>query len=152
MWEASATAPRLGSFRIHDCPEAHDKERTTMTDWTDQQAAQIARPQEVQVVTRRADGSLRRPTTIWIVRDGDRVFIRSTNGRTAAWFRAATATGTGQIISGGKATDVTFTEAADADLPTVDTAYRHKYSQYASIVDHLVQEGPRSATLELQPA
>ena len=123
-----------------------------MTGWTDQQAAQIAGPQEVQVVTRRPDGSLRRPTTIWIVHDGDHVFIRSTNGRTADWFRGATTTGTGQIISGGKATDVTFTEAAEADLPSVDTAYRRKYSQYAGIVDHLVQEGPRSATLQLQPA
>jgi hypothetical protein len=123
-----------------------------MTGWTDQQAAQIAGPEEVQVITRRQDGSLRRPTTIWIVRDGGRVFIRSTNGRTAAWFRGATATGTGQIISGGKATDVTFTEATEADLPTVDTAYRRKYSQYAGIVDHLIQDGPRSATLQLQPA
>jgi hypothetical protein len=123
-----------------------------MTGWTDQQAAQIAGPEEVQVITRRQDGSLRRPTTIWIVRDGGRVFIRSTNGRTAAWFRGATATGTGQIISGGKATDVTFTEATEADLPTVDTAYRRKYSRYAGIVDHLIQDGPRSATLQLQPA
>jgi hypothetical protein len=123
-----------------------------MTEWTDQQAAQIAAPQEVQVVTRRPDGTLRRPTIIWIVRDGDRVFIRSTNGRSADWFRGATATGAGQIISGGTATDVTFTEAAEADLPAVDTAYRRKYSQYAGIVDHLVQEGPRSATLQLQPA
>ncbi|AGZ41010.1 DUF2255 family protein [Actinoplanes friuliensis] len=123
-----------------------------MTDWIGQQAAQIAAPQEVQVATRRSDGSLRRATTIWIVRDGDRVFIRSTNGRTADWFRGATATGTGQIISGGRATDVVFTEAAEANLPAVDSAYRRKYSQYASIVDHLVQEGPRSATLQLQPA
>jgi hypothetical protein len=123
-----------------------------MADWTKQQAAQIAAPQEVRVVTRRQDGSLRRPTTIWIVGDGDRVFIRSTNGRTASWFRGAVATGTGQIISGGNAVDVTFIEAAEGDLPSVDGAYRRKYSHYASIVDHLVQDDPRSATLQLQPA
>ena len=36
-------------------------------------------------------------TSLWIVGDGDRVFIRSTNGRGADWFRWAIATGTGRI-------------------------------------------------------
>jgi hypothetical protein len=123
-----------------------------MADWTDEQVARIASPQEVQVTTRRRDGSLRRPRTIWIVRDGDRVFVRSTNGRTASWFRGAIATGAGQIVSGGSATDVAFAEAAAADLPAVDAAYRRKYGQYASIVDHLVEDGPREATLQVRPA
>ena len=80
------------------------------------------------------------------------MFIRSTNGRTAAWFRGAIATGTGRIISGDGAVDVTFIEAAEADLPSVDTAYRWKYGHYAGIVDHLVQDGPRAATRQLRPA
>jgi len=123
-----------------------------MADWTAEQAGQIASPQEVQVITRRRDGSLRRPTTIWIVSDGDRVFVRSTNGRTASWFRGAIATGTGQIVSAGKASDVTFAAAAEGDLPAVDMAYRRKYGRYASIVDHLAQDGPRDATLQVRPA
>ena len=123
-----------------------------MTGWTLEQATRIAAPQEVQVAARRPDGSLRRPTTIWIVGDGDRLYVRSTNGRTASWFRAAIASGTGQIVSGGTATDVTVTEAADADLPAVDTAYRRKYGQDAAIVDHLVQAAPWGATLQVEPA
>lgn len=123
-----------------------------MTGWSEEQVAAIANPQEVQVATRRADGSLRRPTIIWIVGDGDRLFIRSTNGRPAAWFKGAIATGTGQIISGGSVYEVKFVEAGDADLPLVDSAYRKKYRQYPSIVDHLVESGPRSATLEVFPA
>ena len=123
-----------------------------MADWTVEQAAQIAAPEEVQVITRRRDGSLRRPTTIWIVGDGDKVFVRSTNGRTAAWFRGAIATGTGQIVSGGRASEVTFTEATAAELPGVDRAYRRKYGRYAGIVDHLVTAGPRGATLQVRPA
>jgi hypothetical protein len=47
---------------------------------------------------------------------------------------------------------VTFAEAADADLPAVDSAYRRKYGRYASIVDHLVTAGPREATLQVRPA
>ena len=123
-----------------------------MASWTAEQVAEIASPQEVQVLPRRRDGSLRAPTTIWIVGDGNRLFVRSTNGRTAAWFRAAIATGSGQIVSDGGASDVTFAEAAEADLPAVDTAYRHKYARYAGIVDHLLQDGPRSATLQVHPA
>ncbi|WP_430949504.1 DUF2255 family protein [Rhodococcus sp. 24CO] len=123
-----------------------------MAGWSEDQVAAIANPQEVHVATRRADGSLRKPTIIWIVGDGDRLFIRSTNGRPAAWFKGAIATGTGQIISGGSAYDVKFVEADDADLPLVDSAYRKKYRQYPSIVDHLVESGPRSATLEVFPA
>jgi hypothetical protein len=123
-----------------------------MSTWTPETARAVTAPQEVQVATRRADGSLRRPRIIWIVRDGDRVFVRSTNGRTADWFRAATATGAGQIVVRGTAHDVTFTEAADDDLARVDAAYRAKYGQYGSIVDHLEGPGPRAATLEVHPA
>jgi len=93
-----------------------------MSTWTPQAARAVTAPQEVQVVIRRPDGTLRPPRIIWIVGDGDRVFIRSTNGRTADWFRGAIATGTGR-----------------------------KYGAYASIVDHLVEDGPRAATLEVHP-
>jgi len=123
-----------------------------VTTWTPEAARAVTAPQEVQVVTRRADGSLRRPRTIWIVGHGDRVFIRSTNGRTADWFRGAIGTGSGQILARGTAYDVTFTEADDEDLPRVDAAYRAKYSHYGSIVDHLEGPGPRAATLEVHPA
>lgn len=81
------------------------------------------------------------------MRDGDRLFIRSTNGRTADWFRAAvatgTGTGTGQIVFGRTTVDVSFAEAAADDLAAVDAAHRHKYGRYASIVDHLTEPGPR---------
>jgi hypothetical protein len=123
-----------------------------MAGWTADQVTRVAAPQEVQVLPRRGDGSLRRPTTIWIVGIGDRLFVRSTNGRSAAWFRSAIASGSGQIVSGRGPVDVTFTEAAEADLAAVDAAYRGKYGHYASIVDHLLEDGPRAATLQVHPA
>ena len=122
-----------------------------MAEWTTEQAALITAPEEVHVKTQRRDGSARRPVTIWIVGDGDRVFIRSTNGRTASWFGSALATGAGQIVAGGRISEVTFTEADPSDLPAVDIAYRRKYGRYASIVDHLVKDGPREATLQVRP-
>lgn len=80
------------------------------------------------------------------------MFIRSTNGRGADWFRWLLATMRGQFIAGGQAHEVRFTEAAAEDLAVVDAAYRAKYGHYPSIVDHMVGEGPRAATLEVHPA
>jgi hypothetical protein len=123
-----------------------------MSGWSQAQAERLAAPTEIQVVTRRADGTMRSPRTIWVVSDGDRVFVRSTNGRTAGWLRAALRTGSGQLVAGLAVQGVTFTEAAADDLPAVDAAYRAKYGgRYAGIVDHLLQEGPRSATLQVFP-
>ena len=123
-----------------------------MVAWTREQMAQIAFAEEVQVLIRRPDGSLSGPTTIWIAGDADRLFVRPTNGRTATWFRGAIATGMGQIVSGGTASHVSFAEASEADLSAVDVAYRQKYGRYASIVDHLIESGPREATLQVRPA
>jgi hypothetical protein len=123
-----------------------------MNPWSPQDTRTITSPEEVQVITRSLDGVLGRPRTIWVVSDRDRIFIRSTNGRTADWFRGAIATGTGQIVARGTAYDVAFTEADDGDLAAVDAAYRAKYGRYASIVDHLEGDGPRAATLQVHPA
>ncbi len=63
-----------------------------MPDWSSQALRTLASAEEVHLATRRADGTLRSPRIIWVVTDGQRVFIRSTNGPGAAWYRAATAT------------------------------------------------------------
>jgi hypothetical protein len=124
-----------------------------MPRWIAADALAMSRPQEVQVATRARDGSLRRPRTIWIVSDGTAVYIRSTNGRGADWFKAAIGGGSGQITAQGRTWDVVFQEASDEGaLSTVDAAYRTKYRQYASIVDHLASPGPRVATLRVDPA
>ncbi len=122
-----------------------------MNVWQTDTARELAAPQEVELATRRRDGSLRTPRTIWIVAVGNQVFIRSTNGRGAAWFTAAVSTGSGQLTAGATTVDIGFIETSEADLPAVDRAYREKYGAYASIVDHLVEPGPRAATLEVVP-
>jgi hypothetical protein len=124
-----------------------------MPDWTTQAVRDLASAEELHLATRRRDGSLRSPRIIWVVTSGSRVFIRSTNGRSAAWFRSAIATHAGQIRARGGAYDVTFTEVREeADLAVADAGYRAKYGHYARIVDHLEEAGPRAATLELHPA
>jgi hypothetical protein len=41
---------------------------------------------ELDIASRRADGSTSRPTTIWVVRVGDELYVRSYRGRTGGWF------------------------------------------------------------------
>jgi len=124
-----------------------------MSDWTIQALHAITAAEEVHLATRRTDGTLRRPRIIWVVTSGERVFIRSTNGVTADWYRAATRTGSGQLTAGRTSHDVTFTHVDnESDLVAADAGYRAKYGRYASIVDHLEQAGPRAATLEVHAA
>lgn len=132
--------------------DRQDTAETATAGWTPQDVGRISSRDEVQISTARADGSLAARRTIWIVDSAGRLFIRSTNGRTAAWFRAAISSGRGELRAGADTFEVTFTEAPESDLAAVDAAYRRKYGRYPSIVDHLQETGPRSATLEVHPA
>ncbi len=52
-----------------------------MAEWTNEELETIDDRDELRIATRRTDGSLRRPVTVWMVRHGDDVFVRSVNGR-----------------------------------------------------------------------
>jgi hypothetical protein len=105
------------------------------------------------------------PRTIWVVTSPDgvttpdtpsargRVFVRSTNGSTAAWYRSARGTGLGRVSTADGDIDVCFASVPEQELGLVDAAYQAKYGpRYRSIVQHLLSDGPRPATLEVRPA
>ena len=58
-----------------------------MTTWTSDELAKIGAAEELQIAAFRADGTLRKPVTIWVVRLGDDLYVRSVKGRGSAWFR-----------------------------------------------------------------
>jgi hypothetical protein len=58
-----------------------------MTPWTSEELDTIGAAEELEIAGLRADGTLRRTTTIWVVRDGDDVYVRSAYGPASAWFR-----------------------------------------------------------------
>jgi hypothetical protein len=106
----------------------------------------------VQDVYGSADGTLRRRTTIWVVRHGDDLYVRSVNGLTGGWFRGTQVSHEGRIWAGGVETDVTFVEADQGIVDEIDAAYRTKYRRYAaSIVGRIVSPEARSATIRLVP-
>src|SRR5439155_18412948 len=53
-----------------------------MTTWTSDEIQKIATAEELEVASLRGDGTLRKPTPIWVVRVGDALYVRSVNGAT----------------------------------------------------------------------
>ena len=126
---------------------------TSKPAWTIEELTKIGTAEELQIASRRGDGTLRNPVTIWVVRLGDDLYVRSYRGRTAAWFRGAQVRHEGQIRAGGVNKDVTFMEEADPVVnDQIDAAYRTKYRRYAaSYVDPMVTPEARAATIKLVP-
>ncbi len=123
-----------------------------MTTWTSDELTKIGAADELRIASLRRDGTLRTPVTIWVVRHGDDLYVRSVNGRTAAWFRGTQTRHEGRIEAGGVEKDVTFVDGDPTLVAQIDTAYRAKYHRYAaSIVNHVVGAEARSATLKLVP-
>ena len=123
-----------------------------MATWSADELDKIGRADELQIAPRRREGTLRRPTTIWVVRLGDDLYVRSVNGRTSHWFRGTEDQHEGHIRAGGVDKDVRFVEAGDDVNDEIEAAYRTKYGHYgASYVDPLFTPGAKAATLELVP-
>src|SRR5437867_13175298 len=123
-----------------------------MTTWTSDELNKAGTAEEPKIASLRRDGTLRNWVTIWVVRRGDDLYVRSVNGPTGTWFRGAQVRHAGHIQAGGVDKDVTFVEA-DHDMDDeIDAAYRTKYHRYAaSIVGRVTSPEARSTTIKLVP-
>jgi hypothetical protein len=123
-----------------------------MTAWTTDELDRIEEADELEIASLRPDGTLRNPTTIWVVRLGDDLYVRSVNGRTSGWFRGTQVRHEGRIRAGGVEKDVTFVEGGGDVADLIDDAYRTKYRRYSdSIVATTLTPDARAATLTLLP-
>lgn len=59
-----------------------------MGQWTDTELDALGTASELKIASRRRDATLTPPVTIWAVRHDD-VYVRSVNGPSATWYRAA---------------------------------------------------------------
>ena len=123
-----------------------------MATWTSDELSTIGGADELELAPRRGNGSLRKGVTIWVVRHGDDLYVRSWRGRGGAWFRAAQAHREGHIRAGGIEKDVAFVEETDPGInDALDAAYRTKYRRYASYVPPMISPEARATTLKLAP-
>ena len=101
-----------------------------MSGWSADELRAIARVDELQVASRRADGSLRPFVTIWFVVEGDDVYLRSAHGPDNGWYRRARESGSGRVRVGSVEKDVLFEVADDAPHDALDAALHAKYDRY----------------------
>jgi hypothetical protein len=122
-----------------------------MTTWTSNELTKIAAAEELQLAAAKRDGTLRKPVTIWVVRHGDDLYVRSAYGRTSRWFRGTQERHEGRIRAGGVDKDVRFVEADDVN-DEIDAAYRRKYRRHAArFIDPMVGRKARATTIKLVP-
>jgi len=123
-----------------------------MTAWTSDQLAKIGAAEEVQIAPLGRDGTPRKRVTVWIVRNGDDLYVRSVRGRSGHWFRGTQERHEGRIRAGGVQQDVAFVDAARDIDDDVDAAYRAKYRRYAgSILNSVLTPEAQSTTIKLVP-
>lgn len=122
-----------------------------MTTWTSDELNKIGKAEELEIASLRQDGTLRKAVTIWVVRVGDALYVRSYRGRTGSWFRGSLVRHEGHIRAGGVDKDVSFVEETDPGINNqIDAAYRSKYRQHgAQYVDPMVGPSAKAATIKL---
>ena len=99
-----------------------------MTTWTSDELNKIGIAEELEIASLRSDGTLRKSRTIWVVRHGIDLNVRSVNGRGSDWFSGTQTRHEGHIEAGGVEKDVTFVDvnADDTINDQIDDAYPHQ--------------------------
>jgi hypothetical protein len=105
---------------------------------------------EVDVETRSPQGRVH-SVPIWVVVDGDEVFIRTYRGKTSRWYRELLS-GPGALVVDGKRIRVRAVVAADsASVRRASDGYRKKYRRGGSL-DAMLRRSVLPTTLRLEPA
>jgi hypothetical protein len=124
---------------------------TSTTGWAVDEIAHLGGADEIDISTRRRDGSLRPFVPIWVVTVDDVLYVRAYRGTSGAWYRHATTHPEGAIRANGLQRDVSFTPDA-ALRDQIDAAYRTKYARYgASYLSTMLGAKAVTSTLKLTP-
>jgi hypothetical protein len=120
--------------------------------WSTDDLDRVGEAEELQLASRRTDGSLRSFVTMWVVRAGGDLYVRAAGGPDRPWYQRAIASGTGRVRAGGVERNVTFADANADDHPAIDAAYHAKYDRYGpNIVSSVVGPDARAVTIRLLP-
>jgi hypothetical protein len=123
-----------------------------MNGWTSDELTRIGTADELELASVRRDGTLRKPRTIWVVRVGDDLYVRSMYGRAGGWFPGTQVRHQGHVRAGGVDKDVTFANTGPDLNDQIDAAYRDKYRRYGpNIIGGVVNAEARAATIKLVP-
>ena len=120
--------------------------------WPAGELIRLGGADEIEISTRRPDGSLRPSVPIWIVAVGEALYVRSYRGTGGAWYQHATQHPAGSIRSGDHHADVTFAPAGQTQREAIDAAYRAKYARYGvTYLPPMLADQAVNATLRVVP-
>jgi len=122
-----------------------------MPKWTADQLQAICDARELEISSRRRDGTLSPQVTIWAVRVGNDIYIRSVNGPDATWYRNARARSAGRVWAGGIEQDVRFEEPTDRLDDEIDDAYRAKFGADSPHTHAILAPIARPTTVRVLP-
>jgi hypothetical protein len=111
----------------------------------------LAETEEIRIETTRSDGTTR-TTIIWVMTDGDDVFVRSVKGDRGYWYQRAVERPTVALIVGRQRIAATAVPAHDEDsIARCSAAIQRKY---AGIPGEKPMLAPRAlpTTMRLEPA
>jgi hypothetical protein len=120
--------------------------------WSPAELQEINAARELQIASRRADGTLRRWVPIWVVCTGGLVYVRTWYRRDTGWFGQVLTSRRARIRVPGLEADVAVEDVGEGtpDLRTgVNAAYETKYGRGGT--EQMVSAEAAAATLRLNP-
>jgi hypothetical protein len=119
--------------------------------WNGSDLEKTGAAEELNLQSERGDGTLRTPVTMWVVRVGDHLYVRSVKGIDGPWYRGTQSRHQGRIEAGGMRQEVIFREADSGEYVGVDAACRDKYGRYPTVVEDVLTDQARASTLSPEP-
>src|ERR1700761_6184227 len=115
-----------------------------MPTWNPTELGTSAASDEIEISSLREDGSLTKPVTIWAVRVGEELYVRSVRGDAGGWYKAAERRHEGRIEADDTAADVTYEDAPHHLDDEIDAAYKEKYGYPSSSVDSVITDAAKA--------
>ena len=112
----------------------------------------VAATEEIDVETQAGPDAPAHHTTIWVVTDGDAVYVRSVRAARGRWYRELMAHPSGAVWLDGQRLPMRAVPASDpATVERVSAAYRQKYAT-SPYMQSMLAETVLPTTLRLDPS
>ncbi|MCS5735082.1 DUF2255 family protein [Herbiconiux daphne] len=125
-----------------------------VNDWSPAELAHLESVEELQISPLSLDGTQSRAVTIWVLRDGSDVYVRSSFGQRSNWYRRVLASQRAHVATGPVDRDVDVRHVDDeASIALVNRLIESKYGRYGpTYLDTQNGTAAMAATLRLTPA